>query len=95
MAYQIEYAPDKKYLYPVYKKRRPLFAVKWVPFVLLLAAALYMRLYGIPDFMIPGDAEITKEAATVFMEEIQNGTGVKQAATDFCKMMLDGAEIAY
>lgn len=95
MAYRIEYAPDKKHLYPVHKKRRKLVVGKWIPFVLLLAAALCMRIYGIPDFMIPGDAEITKEAATAFMQEIQRGTGVKQAATDFCKMILDGAEITY
>ena len=62
---------------------------------MVVAAVLWMRLYGVPDFLIPGDPEVTKTAASVMVDEIKNGATVGNAITAFCKTILDGAEVLY
>lgn len=95
MSYKIQYSPESAHIYPTTRKRKRMESYKWLGFAVVIAAVVWVRLYGVPDFLIPGDPEITKEAMSVFVDKIRDGTGVKDAATTFCKMILDGAEILY
>ena len=93
MAYKIEYSPESAQRYPLLKvqdKRKP---GGWVIAGIFLAVLLWIRIYGVPDFMIPGDADVTKEAASVFVREIRDGVAVNDAITAFCRSILDGAGV--
>lgn len=91
MAYKIQYSPETGKRYPQTRKRRHVDAGRWVCLLLIVAAALWLRLNGVPDFLIPGDPDITKAAAAMFVDEIQNGSSVNDAVTVFCKEILHGA----
>ena len=95
MSYKIQYSPESAHIYPAIQKRKRIDLHKWFGFAVVVAAVVWIRLWGIPDFLLPGDPEITKEAMSFFMDEIRNGIAVKDAVTTFCKIILDGAEIQY
>ena len=91
MSYKIQYTPEVCHRYPLKEKRPQVKWGRWIPFVLLLAAVLGIRLYGIPDFLIPGDPEVTKAAAAMLIDELHAGTSVDDAVTVFCKEVFNGA----
>ena len=91
MPYKIQYTPEDCRRYPQKKKRPQVKWGRWIPFVLLLAAVLGIRLYGIPDFLIPGDPEVTKAAAAMLIDELHAGAAVDDAVTVFCKEVFNGA----
>ena len=91
MAYKIEYTPEFSYRYPQTKRKRDATSWKVIMFILLVAAALWMRLNGIPDFLIPGDPVVTRLAASDFFDCVQNGMPIGKAATVFCQQILNGA----
>ena len=91
MAYIIAYTPEASNRYPQVKGKRKVNFGKWMGLALLLAAVLWMRLKGIPDFLIPGDAEVTKAAAAAMVDDLQDGISVNDAVTAFCRTILDGA----
>ena len=89
MAYKIEYSPETAYRYPQRTCRQKRIRGNWVLVVLLLAGFFWVRFNGIPDFLIPGDKEITREAAALLVEDLQDGKTVKEAITVFCNTILD------
>ena len=89
MAYKITYSPETAYLYPQGKKEKRNITGKWITAAFLIAGLLWIRLNGIADFLIPGNPEVTKEAASVFMEDLQEGVRVHDAVTTFCKTILN------
>ena len=91
MAYKIRYAPESARRYPQVSKKRN---VRWGNLVMILmafAAVVWIRLNGIPDFLIPGDPEVTKEAAAMMIADLDEGVKLDEAVTTFCKEILHGA----
>ena len=91
MAYKIQYSPDSARRYPEKMKQQPAKYGRWVMVLTVFAVAMWLRLNGIPDFLIPGDPVVTREAASVMMEQIQDGTALGDAVTVFCQEILHGA----
>ena len=93
LAYKILYAKEASYRYPIQKQKSGKKAGRLWLVLLFAAAALWVRLYGIPDFLIPGDPEVTRTAASDFMSNMQTGMQVGEAITVFCEQIVDGAGI--
>ena len=91
MAYKIQYSPETAKRYPQFRSKKKGKAGKWVVLMMVFAAALWMRINGVPDFLIPGDPEITKTAAAMLMNDIQGGVPVGDAVTTFCEEIIHGA----
>ena len=91
VGYKIEYSPETAYCYPqrnVCKKQN---IGRWICLLILVGAILWMRVYGIPDFLIPGDPVVTRSATAAFMDDLSEGVSVNDAVTAFCRIILDGA----
>ena len=91
MAYKIQYSPQDNCRYPMQKTHRP---VKWgrgVAAAAILAAGLWIHSHGVPDFLIPGDPQVTKTAAAELMLQMKEGIAMEEAVTAFCRQILDGA----
>lgn len=91
MAYKIQYSPETGKRYPQTRKRQPVDIGRWIGLLLVVAAALWLRINGIPEFLIPGDPDVTKAAAVLFVDQVQSGSSVNDAVTVFCKEILHGA----
>lgn len=91
MAYKIQYTPEDNARYPKAKANNP-FPWKGCLFgVCIVCSILLLRRYGIPDILIPGDPEVTTTAARNMVENLQQGSGVNEAVSVFCKEILRGA----
>ena len=95
MSYRIQYSPETSKQYPKVEKEKPLHVKRWMTAMAALVFALWIHFYGVPDFLIPGDAEVTKAAAQTMVSELKKGSEIRDAAATFCKMILDGAEVVY
>lgn len=95
MSYKIQYSPETANLYPQITSRKQFRVKRWMTVVITVAAVFWVYLYGFPDWLIPGDPEVTKAAASTMVGEMKNGTSFGDAVTTFCKMIIDGAEITY
>ena len=91
MKYKIEYSPETAHLYPQKNEKKRKSAGNWLIVVFLVAAILWVRLNGIPDFMIPGNKEVTRHAAATLMENLQEGSTMNEAVTVFCQTILEHA----
>lgn len=91
MAYKILYSKEVSYRYPQQKQTSRIKAGKLWMVLLFAAAALWVRLNGVPDFLIPGDPEVTRTAASDFMSNVQMGMQMGDAITVFCEQIVDGA----
>ena len=91
MAYKIQYSPETAKRYPQVKSRNRGKLGKWVLIGFLLIAILWMRVKGVPDYLIPGDPEVTRSAAAMMVENLQSGTAVNEAVSTFCKTIMHGA----
>ena len=91
MAYKIQYTPEDNSRYPQVRKSKPIHWKRWLFLAGILFGILWLRRSGIPDFLIPGDPEITSTAAKTMVENLQQGTTVNDAVTVFCKEILHGA----
>lgn len=93
MAYKIQYTPQEECRYPsVSKQKKSSARTLWV-LILIAVMALCFSYYGIPDILIPGDAEVTKSAAQEMISLLKTGTPVKDAVTVFCKQIIDAAAV--
>lgn len=92
MAYKIEYAKSSMHRYPQIKKRSSLKIGRVMLVAFLLMVAIWMHVNGIPDFLIPGDAAVTREAVSILIEDVECGVPVKVAITTFCRQIIEGAE---
>ena len=91
MAYKIQYNPEENIRYPKPKNRKPIRWKRWLFSAGILAAILWVRQKGIPDFLIPGDPEITTAAAETMIANLQQGSSIHEAVTVFCREILHGA----
>lgn len=93
MAYKIQYTPQEDHRYPPVKqhpKRGQ--GSTWV-LLLLVIITLWLAVNGIPDFLIPGDPDITRFAAAEMVHLMKEGASAKDAITVFCRQVLDGAGV--
>lgn len=91
LAYKIQYSPEDKRRYPGAKGKTNFRFGQWFLVLCVLAAVLLARQYGVPDFLIPGDPTVTREAASLMMDSLQSGSSLNEAVTVFCKEVLHGA----
>ena len=92
MSYKIQYTPETAYRYPQNKEKKSKWGKIGVLFC-VLAALTWFRVNGIPEFLIPGDPDVTKAAASDFVEQIRSGEPLGDAVTVFCKEILIGAGV--
>ena len=93
MVYRVQYTPQEAYRYPPIKSKRKKGRGKGWTLLLAVGIALWLLLSGVPDFLIPGDPQVTRSAATEMISQMKTGTPVHDAVTVFCKQILDGANI--
>ena len=91
MAYKIQYTPEDNLRYPNKKQVKLIHWKRWICVGMFLAGFLWVRHNGIPDFLIPGDPEITTVAAKNMLENLRQGTSINDAVSVFCKDILAGA----
>ena len=91
MSYEIQYTPEDNKRYPLGKHRQHGSVGKMVVILGVVLSGIALRLYGFPDFLIPGDPQVTKAAAANFMESMRRGEGIESSITVFCKEVLEGA----
>lgn len=87
MSYEVQYGEKAGFRMPVAEKRK--LPVK--KFVILIAAAAVAALLMIPnvrDALIPGNAQVTKQAAGEMIQRIQDGEGVVDAFAQFCQQII-------
>ena len=67
--------------------------------VVILAAAISfaaVRIVGydqVKKLLIPGDAEVTQTAFHDFVDRIQQGSGVQESITAFCRDIMENASV--
>ena len=88
MGYLIRYESEKK------KKSRKWFmtAVCFLIFCYSTAVFLPEKWSDAKDFLIPGDAEITKSAYDSFSRQMKAGVPLEDALEIFCREILEGAK---
>ena len=91
MAYKIQYTPESNRRYPLQRQRKPWQWSKILVIILLLGAVVWIRHVGLPDFLIPGETELTKAAVQSMMGNLQAGIPVGDAVTAFCKQIIYGS----
>lgn len=91
MAYKIQYAPESKKRYPLVHANIKFNWHRFMAIILMIFAGLWMKINGIPDFLIPGDPDITKQAVNIMVDEIQSGQPLLDAVTVFCHEIFDAA----
>ena len=92
MAYQIQY---KTVGHKKYAKYKPSFRKPGKRFWVLLAAAILLitALAGEPikRFLLPGNPEITEQALSDMLEDLQAGAPLGETVTAFCVEILKNA----
>ena len=58
-----------------------------------LAAVIALNNESLQQFLIPGENAVTKEAFHIFVEELRSGEDFRDAATTFCREIIDAADI--
>ena len=93
MAYKIQYTPQDERRYPPFKQRSQK-NKRWVwPLLILALAALWITGNGLPDFLIPGDPDITRAAAAEMVSLVKEGVAVQDAVVVFCQEIFDVATL--
>ena len=89
MAYQIQYgkaSPQERIAIMRYSKKT--MRLKWVVAVVAIFATTLLARFGLLDFLIPGDREVTRNAFNTMVDDVQNGESVRTALTAFCEEIL-------
>lgn len=91
MAYQVQYTPQDEYRYPPIKVKKQKGSFKGWRFLLTVVILLWLLLSGVPDFLIPGNPQVTRTAASEMLSLMKAGIPAHDAITAFCKQIIDGA----
>lgn len=95
MGYRVEYQPVKK-VRGVEKRtsRVPaLTALFFLLFLLLVNGFWPQGAEILREILIPGDPTVTVAALETFTQELQTGEELSIAFEDFCRTILEGAEL--
>ena len=89
MGYYIRYQPEKNDKYPeeVHKRKDLVRIIASVVLLIALLSGVFFR-EEITEFLIPGDASVTKAAVSEMIESIETGTSVGEAITVFCRELI-------
>ena len=92
MSYHIEYNPEVNIRYPILKVKKRNKGSLAALFVFCAAvASLVIMKSGLLHFLIPGDPEVTIEAFSTMVEQIETGTSVGESLRSFCKEIIANA----
>jgi len=97
MGYQIRYGETRvkeKIKLPFRGKSRKRFIGVLIGSVICIILGLVARNERVQDILIPGDADVTRAAFGCFVDEVQSGSTMIEAATVFCKEILEGAKVS-
>lgn len=98
MAYSIDYSTSGAEKVEIPPERRFLWG--WTA---LFSALLLVLLWNfwpegrevIRNLLIPGDPEVTSQAAAGLIADLQNGSAPRDALTAFCREILQGGAVGY
>lgn len=85
MSYKIQYSPQDGKRYPGVDMKQKRKGRNLLFPIALLTLLVWFWLYGIPDFLIPGEPEITKAAAEEMVDRLHSGMKLEDALTAFCQ----------
>lgn len=92
MAYQIHYTPEDSHRFPQTQNKMVFPWKKAFTLAFILAGIIYVKTYGLPDFLIPGDPEITVPATQSMISDLKAGEPLDDAITAFCLEIINGAQ---
>ena len=90
MAYQMQYVNVEIMRTDIIEKKKP--RKKMILIISILALAV--GIFCIPEvrqWLIPGNAEVTRQAADNMIRKIQSGGGVVDAFSQFCQQILQNS----
>ena len=92
MSYHVEYNPEVNIRYSMPKtKRRNKGGFAMLFFLGAAVASLIIAKTGWMQYLIPGDPEVTVEAFSTMVEQIETGTPVGESLRSFCKEIIANA----
>ena len=90
MAYQMDYSDFAASRVPEAKKRK--FFRKWMaPACAILIVLSILFIPKVRDGLIPGNPQVTKEAAGEMIQRIREGEGVVDAFAQFCLEIIENS----
>lgn len=97
LSYRIQYGN-----YPQYKTKANLTLKKRMPLIISAVAVVMILIFivvpqikaGLLDLLLPGDASVSGNAITAFAEDLKAGVSVGEAITEFCRFVIQNAEIS-
>ena len=92
MAYRILYTPEDSNRFPQTQNKTMFPWKRLITLVFILAGILYLKFNGIPDFLIPGDPQITVPATQTMISDLKAGESLDNALTAFCLEIINGAQ---
>ena len=94
MAYQIRYGQTmtKQPIRERKKAGKKTPALKWIALCLALLVVVFLGNSGYLDFLIPGDNAVTTAAFESMVTHVREGVTVRDAFTEFCLQILNGAQ---
>ncbi len=96
MAYRIDYGvtgEPVKFAENTPNKGKRIWPVACICLVLLLGF-LYPKKHVLEKLLIPGDPQVTKTAAKIFIEDLRAGEGISNSLQAFCAEIITHADIS-
>ena len=89
MSYKICYSPENSKKYFQSRKNMRIWWGKMCMLALVLAGGVWLKINGVPDFMIPGDSDVTRQAVSSLLADMKDGEPIEEAVVAFCEEILD------
>lgn len=92
MPYRIHYTPQYAHKYPSVRRTVKNKLGKWGACLVLTLLLAWLGLRVVPEFLVPGNPDVTKTATLQLIAHIREGMTVDEAIIGFCKQVIDAAE---
>lgn len=97
MAYRIQYGK-----FPQFSTKNHFTTKKYTVAIISAITAIMILIFitipqiktGVLDLLLPGDAGVTGSAISAFADDLKNGVPVGEAASAFCKSIINNAELS-
>ncbi len=63
-------------------------------FLIVLMGIIYPQKHMLEELLIPGDAEVTKQATAELVSNLRGGEGISEALQAFCVEIIENADIS-
>lgn len=96
MAYRIDYSKAgerEEVLEKTIKRQKVMWSLALICLILLLGI-LYPQKQTLERLLIPGDAQVTKQATAELISHLQAGEGIPEAFQVFCEEIISNADIS-